>query len=122
MVSEDVGVVAFDGGYALFFLQLVDCRNQIAIAGGSLELLRLGGFCHALAQGFDQIGGAAFEEKLHVADGLGVDLGRRQLQNARTQAAFYVKLKAGTGMGACQVHLARRNQEVAVDQVNDSVR
>ena len=95
VIAEDVGVVAFGGGDALLLLQLLDGGDQVAIAGGALELLRLGGFRHALAQRFDQVGLAAFEEKLHVAHGFAVDLGRGQVLHARTQAALDVVLEAG---------------------------
>src|ERR1700678_1417921 len=100
VVSEDVGVVAFDGGYALFFLQLLNGGDQVTIARGAFELLRLGGIGHTFAQRFDQIGWTSFEKKLYVADRLRVDRGCGQIQNARTEAPLYIKLKAGARMTA----------------------
>ena len=121
MIAEDVGVVAFDGGDALLFLQLLDGRDQVAILGGALELLRLGGFGHALAQRFHQIGLAAFEKQLHVAHGFLINLRRGQSLHARAQAALDVELQARARMEAVQIHLAGWHQKVAVNQVDDAI-
>jgi hypothetical protein len=92
VIAEDVGVVAFGGGDALLLLQLLDGGDEVAIAGGALELLRFGSFRHALAQRFDQVGLAAFEEELYVAHRFAVDLECCQLLHARTEATLDVKL------------------------------
>ncbi len=100
VIAEDVGVVAFGGGYALLLLQLLDGGDEVSIAGGALELLRFGGFGHAVAQRFDEVGLTAFEEELHVAHGFAVNLGGGQVFHARTEAALDVVLQAGTRMSA----------------------
>ena len=77
VITEDVGVVALlGGGDALFFLELVDGGELVAQAGGGLELLGLGGGHHAGGEGALQLGVAAFEEKLRVADGVRVGFRR----------------------------------------------
>ena len=88
------------GGYALLLLQLLDGGDEVSIAGGALELLRFGGFGHAVAQRFDEVGLTAFEEELHVAHGFAVNLGGGQVFHARTEAALDVVLQAGTRMSA----------------------
>ena len=47
MEVEHIGVVALGGGHALLFLQLLDGGDEVAILGGQLELLLLGGGLHA---------------------------------------------------------------------------
>ena len=80
-----------------------------------------GGLLHALAQRADQVRLAAFEKQLHVAHGFLIRLGRGQALHARAQAALDVVLQARARMKAGQVHLAGRNQKMAVDQVDDPV-
>ena len=121
VIAEDVGVVAFGGCYALLFLQLLYGGDEVAIAGGALELLRFGGFSHALAQRLHQVGLPAFEKQLHVADGFTVDLGRGQVFHARAKATLDVVLQARARMVAGQIHFARRDQEVAMNQVDDAI-
>src|SRR5207253_685535 len=48
VVTKHVGVIAFDRSDALLLLQLLDSRDQVAIFGGSLILLGLSSFRHAL--------------------------------------------------------------------------
>src|SRR5208282_2298263 len=121
VIAEDIGIVAFSGGDALLFLQLLNSRNEVAIAGGALELLRFGGFGHALTQRLDEVSLAAFEKKLHVAHGFAVDLGCRKVLYTRTQATLDVVLQARTRMGAGQIHFARRDHEMAMNQVDDAI-
>ena len=52
VIAEDVGVIAFGGSDALLLLQLLDGGDQVAIAGGALELLGIGGFGHAFTSDF----------------------------------------------------------------------
>jgi hypothetical protein len=121
VIAEDVGVVAFGGGDALAFLQLLDGGNQIAVAGGALVLLRGRGLLHALVQRAAQIRGTAFEKKFHVAHGFLISIGRGQVLHARAQAAFDVVLQAGARMKAREVDLARWNQKVAVNEIDDAI-
>ncbi len=121
VIAEHVGIVAFDGGDALFLLQLLHRRNQVAISRRALVLLGLGGLFHALAQRAQQVGGPAFEKQFHIAHRFLVDLGRGQSFHARPQAAFDVVLQAGTRMKAREINLAGRHHEVAVDQVHDAI-
>ena len=67
MIAEDVGVIAFGGGDALALLQLLDGRNQVAIAGCAFVFLGCGCLLHALVQRLAQIRGTAFQKQLHVA-------------------------------------------------------
>jgi hypothetical protein len=48
VISEHVGVIAFDGCNALLLLELVHGRDQIAILSGALVLFGFGGLLHAL--------------------------------------------------------------------------
>ncbi len=121
MVAEDVGVVAFDARHALFFLELLDGGNQVAIFGGAFVFLFGGGGVHALTQRANQIGLPAFEEELHVAHGFLIGLGRGQTLDARPQASADVVLQTRARMKAGQIHFAGGNQKVAVDQVDDAV-
>src|SRR5208337_1359881 len=121
MEAEDIGVVALGGGNALLLLQLLYGGDEVAIAGGALELLCFGGFGHALTQRFDEVGLAAFEKKFHVAHSFTVDLGRGQILYARTEATLDVKLEAGAWMIAGQIHFARRDHEMAMNQVDDAI-
>ena len=59
VIAENIGVVAFRRGDALLFLQLFDGGDQIAILGGALEFLRLGGIlpCARAAISPDRSGG-----------------------------------------------------------------
>ena len=75
MVAEDVCVVVFGGGYALFFLQLADGDEEIAIFRGQLKLFSESSFFHAPGERFLELGFAAFEKQLYVADGLAICVG-----------------------------------------------
>ena len=106
MIAEDVGIIALGGGDALPLLQLLDRRNQVAIAGGAFILLRHGGLLHALLQRARQIRGTPFQEQLHVANRFLISFRRGQILHARTQATFDVVLKARPRMKAGQVDFA----------------
>ncbi len=121
VIAEDVGVIAFYGGDALLLLKLIDGRDQVATLGGALELLVIRGLRHALAERLHQVGLSAFQEKLHVADGFLIGLGSGEVLHARAETALDVELQTRPRMGARQVDLAGRNQEVAVDQVDDAI-
>ena len=122
VIAEDVGVVAFDGGDALLLLQLLHGRDQVAILGGAFILLRLGGLlpCARAATATRSVW-SPFEKQLHVAHRFLVDLRRRQVFHARSQAALDVVLQTRPRMIARQIDLARRNQKVAMDQIDDAV-
>ena len=81
----------------------------------------VGGFFHSLAQRSDQVGLAAFQKKFHVAHGFLVHLRRSQAFDTRPQAAPDVVLQARARVVASEIHLARGNQEVPVDQVDDAI-
>ena len=68
--AEDVGVFVVGGGDALLVLHLVDGDDLVAQAGGELELHVVGGLVHAGGEARFELAGLAFEEELHVADGL----------------------------------------------------
>ncbi len=70
VIAKDIGVIVkLGGGDALFFLQLVYGGELVAQARSGLELLGFGGGHHARGEGALQLGVAAFEKKLRVADG-----------------------------------------------------
>ena len=122
MIAEDVGVIALGGGDALAFLQLLDGRNQVAISCGAFVFLRRGCLLHALVQRAAQIGGTAFQKQLHVAHRFLIGLGSGEIFHARAQAALDVELQAGTRMKAREIDLARGNQKIAVDEIDDAIR
>ena len=63
VITEDIGIVAlFDGGDALFFLELVDGGELIAQACGGFKLFLLGGGDHARGEGAFEFGMAAFKK------------------------------------------------------------
>ncbi len=78
-------------------------------------------FVHALAQGADQVGLPAFQKQFHVANRFLVSLGRGEVLHAGAEAAPDVVLQTRARMEAGEIHFARRDQEVAVDQVDDAV-
>src|SRR5215467_11281759 len=121
VVAEDVGIVAFSGGNALFLLQLVHGGKQIAVAGGAFVLFRLRGLLHARPEGLGKIRLPAFEQQLHIANGLLVGLRRGQALYAWPLAALDVVLEARPRMISGQVHAAGGNQKMAVNQVNDAI-
>ena len=119
--AEDVGVFVIGRGDALLILHLRQGDQLIAEAGGQLELHLFGGGGHALVQQLFQLFGAAFEEELDVADGLAVDVMGDQAFDAGAQAALDVVLQAGARVVAVEVHLARRDEEAAVDEVDQPI-
>ena len=121
VIAEDVGIVALNGGDALLLVQQLDGRDEIAILGRQFVLLALGCGRHALLQRARQIGAAAFEKHPHVVNGFGVALGRGQSFHARSQAAPDVVLQARPRIVAVQVELARGNQKVPVDEIDDPI-
>ena len=121
VIAEDVGVIALGGGDALALLQLLDGRNQVAIAGCALILFGCGSLLHALVQRAAQVCGTALQEQLHVANRFLISVGRGQILHARTQAALDVVLQAGARMKAREIDLARGNQKITVNQIDDAV-
>ena len=122
VIAEDVGIVAIDGVHALLLAQQLDGRDEVAILGRQLVLLASGGGVHALVQRASQVGAAAFQKQLHVVHGFGVTLGSGESFDARAETAPDVVLQARPRMIAVQVDLARRNQKVAVNEIDDAIR
>ena len=122
VVAEDVGVLVVGGGDALLVLHLVDGDDLVAQPRRQLELLGLRGSLHALRQRLLQLVRLAFEEELHVADGLLVGLRRCEAFDAGAEAALDVVLQAGARMIAREIDLAARNQEAAMDEVDQPMR
>ena len=103
VIAEDVGVIVLlGGGDALLLLELVDGGELVAQAGGGFELLGFGGGHHARGERALQLGVAAFEEELRVADGLRVGLGRGEAFDAGAEAAVNVVLQAGARDGSAR--------------------
>ena len=69
-----------------------------------------------------QVGGPAFKKQLHVTHRFLIGIRRGQLLNARAQATPDVVLQARSRMKACEINLARWDQKIAVDQIDDAVR
>src|SRR5262249_56288540 len=65
---------------------------------------------------------AALKQELHIVYGLLICLRRGQVLDARPQTALDVVLQAGSQMIAGEIDFAGRNQEAAVDQIDDAVR
>ena len=63
-----------------------------------------------------------FQKKLHVTHRFAVDRGRRQFLHTRTKATLDVVLQTGPRMVARQIHLAGRDQEIAVNEVDNPIR
>jgi hypothetical protein len=83
VIAEDIGIIAFSGGDALFFFQLAHRRNQVAVLGRQFVLLLVGGPRHACSQGARQLAVPAFQKGLYVAHRFGVDLRCGQILHAR---------------------------------------
>src|ERR1019366_1874577 len=122
VVAEDVGIVAIDGMHALFLPQQLDRRDEVAVLGRQLVLLASGGGGHALVQRASQIGAAAFQKQFHIVHRLGITIGRGESCDAGTETASDVVLQARPRMVAVQVDLARGNQEIAVNEIDDAIR
>src|SRR4029077_12943444 len=77
---------------------------------------------HAGPQRTSEIRRASFQEHLHIADGFLIDLGRRQVLDAGSEAALDVVLQTRPRVKSRKVDLARRNQKISVNEINDAVR
>ena len=122
VVAENVGVVAqLRRGDALLLLELVHGGELIAQARGGFELLGFGGGHHARGEGALQLGVAAFEKQLRVADGVLVGFGRGEAFNTRAETAVNVVLQAGAGMVAREIDLATGQKKTAVDKLDDAI-
>ena len=62
---------------------------------------------------------AALQKQPNIPHGACVDFIGRQTLNAGAQAAMNVELKARLGVVSGQVHFARRNQEMPVDETGE---
>ena len=122
VIAEDVGIIVeFDSGDALLLLELVHGGELIAQARGGLELLGFGGSHHARGEGALQLGVAAFEKQLRVADGLLVGFGRGEAFNAGTEAAMNVVLQAGARMIAREIDFATGQEKTAMDELDHAI-
>ena len=122
VIAEDVGVVVELGcGDALLFLELVHGGELIAQARGGFELLGFGGGHHARGERALQLGVAAFEKKLRIADGVFVGLGGGESLDAGAEAAVNVVLQAGAGMIAREIDLATGQQKAAMNEFDHAV-
>ena len=116
--------VRFLAGICRHFLPLAKFfqgPNLVAIAGRVFKLQQAGRLRHAAVQAAHQIAFAAFQQQPSVARGLRVSLRRGQAFHARPQAALDVKLQARPRMITRQVHVARRNEKVAVNEIHDAI-
>jgi len=121
--AEDVGVfIGVGRGDALAVLRLRDGDELVAKTRGELELHVLRGLLHACGEAGFELAGFAFEEELHVADGLLVIFLRDQAFDAGAEAALDVVLQAGARMIAVEVDLAGRDEEAAMDDVDKAMR
>ena len=121
MIAEHIGIIPLRSGDALFLPQLFDRRDEVAVLGRTLVLLVLSCLGHALLQRSREFRLVPFEEQLHIANSFHVDVGSSKSSNTGTETSPDVILQAGTRVSARQIHLARWNQEVAMNQVDDAV-
>ena len=122
VIAKNVHVVALHRGHALLFLQLLHHANQIAIFRRRFVFLVLRRRVHARPQGFRQLPVPPFQKGFHVAHRFRVRLCRRQAGHAWSQAALDVVLQAGTRMKAREIHIARGNQKIAMNQIHRAMR
>src|SRR2546428_4087502 len=114
--SEHVGVIAGGGGNLLALLDLFEGVQEIAVTGGLLVTLAVGGLHHALAEAHQEVMAPALQKSARVAGRLRVFLLRSKTGHTRAPAALNVILQAGTRMRPGQVHGAGRNSEVFVNE------
>ena len=122
VAAENVDVVALGGRHLLPLFDLLDGGQQVAQRGRFLESHLARRRFHAPAQIARQVGVPALQKLPHVAHRGVVRLARGQALHARPQAAVNVVLQTGLGVVARQVHLARRHQKMAVDEMHQPVR
>ena len=122
VIAEHVGVIAFCRSHPLSFLQLLDGRNQITIACCALIFLDRRRLLHTRTQRTSQIRRTPFQKHFHVAHSFLIGLRSGQILNAGSQTAFDVVLQTRARVKSCQVHLARGDQKMPVDQVRDAIR
>ena len=119
--TEDIGVVSRSGGHLLALVDLFDGGEQIAEGRGFFETHFIGGFLNAVAQFVRQRAVLAFEKQPDLADRLRIRFRSREAFHARALAAMNVVLQARLGMIAAQVDLARRHQEMTMDEIHQPV-
>jgi hypothetical protein len=120
--AEDVGIIAAGASQLLAFGDLADGGEEIAVAGGLLKALVLRSLNHPGFQGRDEFAVPAFKESTQIGDGFGIALVCRETLDARSLATFDVVLKAGARVIASEIYGARWDLEVAVDEMDDSMR
>ena len=120
--GQDVGVVAFGGGDFLFFFELAQGAQDVAVPGGLFEafIARCAG--HTLLDADEEIAAPSVEKHTDVAGRFGVARVADQTGNAGAEAALDVVLKAGPGVRAGEVHATTGHQEALVDEVHQAVR
>src|SRR5580658_2015926 len=95
VISENVRIVVLlGGGDSLLFLELVNRGELIAEASGRFKLLGFSSRDHAGGKIAFELGVAAFEEQLRIADGIGIRLRRGEAFDAGPETTMNVVLEA----------------------------
>src|SRR3954471_609719 len=104
--AEHVGIIAFGGSDTLLVLKLLDGGDEVAIFGGELELLVLGGCDHAGVQRFREFRLLALQKEADVVDGFGVTRIGDHAFDTRSETTSDVVLQTGARMVTAQVDVA----------------
>jgi hypothetical protein len=76
---------------------------------------------HASGERLREIGVATLKEHSDIAHGFGIGVGSSKSGDAGAEASFDVVLQTGTCVIAIEIHGARRNEKVPVDEIGDAV-
>ncbi len=122
VAAENVDIVALGGRHLLPLFDLFHRGQQVAQRGRFLEPHFARRRFHPPTQLARQVRVPALQELPHVAHRGLVGIPVSQALHARAQAAVNVVLQTRLRVVTCQVHFARRHQEMAVDEVHQPVR
>ena len=118
---EYVDVSPLGSRHALALGDLFHGGDQVAQAGSLLELQIFGCPKHPFSQVAHQLVPPPAQERPYVLGGPLIGIVRDQAFHARPPAAVNVVLKAGPRVGSRQVDAARRQLEMPVDKVHQTV-
>ena len=119
--SVNVGVVARCRGHLLLLVLFLHRVQQVPERRRFFKSRRIRSRAHPLPQFACQVVQPPFQKQPHVRDLSAVGRAGRQPLHARPQAAMDVELQTRLRVSARQVHLARRDFEMAVDELHQPV-
>ncbi len=122
VAGEDIDVVALGRGHLLPFFHLFHGRQQVAQRAASSKRISSDACCMRARRPRPGRRGALPETASRSRTAAGIRVVGGEALHARTQAAVNVVLQAGLGMVAREIHLARRHQKMAVDEVHQAMR